>query len=58
MSSRSLIVLPDDAATPILEAIGGREEVAPRQDVRLLRPRPDRGGHRRAAGAASRSGSC
>ena len=46
--SRSLIVLPDDSAKPILDAIDGGEEVAAHQNVRLLRSRAAEGGDRRA----------
>ena len=42
--SRSLIVLPDDSAKPILDAINGAREIASGQDVRFLRPSTAAGG--------------
>ena len=34
--SRSLIVLPDDSAKPILDAIDGGQEIDPRENVRVF----------------------
>ena len=45
--SRSLIVLPDDTAKPILDAINGATKVAPGQDVPLLRSRTSESRDRR-----------
>ena len=36
--SRSLIILPDDSAQPIVDAINGAAKVASRQNVYLLHP--------------------
>ena len=46
--SRSLIVMPDDSARPILDAIAAAKQLAPRQDVPVLRPGAARRGDRRA----------
>ena len=45
--SRSLIVLPDDSAKPILDAIDAGEGITADQDVRLFRSRAAEGGDRR-----------
>ena len=44
--SRSLIVLPDETAKPILDAIDAARESLPDQNVRVLRSRGDEGGDR------------